>query len=46
VLIAGALAEEQYRRTLETAAWVDMEAQPSHAVHEHAFAATIRAIRG
>ena len=41
--VAGALTEAEFRRTLEAAGLEEIEIRPTHKVHEHAFAAIIRA---
>jgi arsenite methyltransferase len=41
--IAGALTEEEFRRALAAAGLVDVEIRPTHAVHEAATAAIVRA---
>lgn len=41
--IAGALTEQEFRRALTDAGFEAVEITPSHAVHEHASAAIIRA---
>jgi arsenite methyltransferase len=41
--IAGALTEHEFRATLADAGFEDIQINPSHRVHEHAAAATIRA---
>ncbi len=41
--IAGALTEQEFRATLQTAGFDDIEITPTHQVHEHATAAIIRA---
>ena len=41
--IAGALTEREFRAALENAGLDEIEIRPTHAVHEHAAAAIIRA---
>jgi arsenite methyltransferase len=41
--IVGALAEEEFRVTLASVGFEDIQITPTHRVHEHAQAATIRA---
>ena len=41
--IAGALTEREFRATLVNAGFDEIEIRPTHRVHEHAHAATIRA---
>jgi ubiquinone/menaquinone biosynthesis C-methylase UbiE len=41
--VAGALTESEFRSTLETAGFEDIEIRETHRVHEHASAAIIRA---
>ena len=43
--IAGALTEPEFRTALTVAGFEDIEIAPTHRVHEHASAATIRARR-
>jgi SAM-dependent methyltransferase len=44
--IAGALTEEEFRRTLEGAGFEDVEIQETHRVHDQAGSAIIRASNG
>ena len=41
--VAGALTEDEFRSTLATAGFEDVEISPTHRVHEHASSAIIRA---
>jgi arsenite methyltransferase len=41
--IAGALTDDEFRATLASAGFEDVEIDPTHRVHEHAHAANIRA---
>ena len=41
--VAGALTKAEFRSALEVAGFVDIEIQPTHAVHDHATAAIVRA---
>ena len=43
--IAGALTETEFRAALADAGFDEIEIAPTHGVHEHAVAATIRARR-
>ncbi len=43
--IAGALSEEDFRRELSTAGFVEIEIQQTHRVHDHAASAIVRARR-
>lgn len=43
--IAGALTETEYRRALESTGWTEVEIRYTHAVHEFAQAAIVRAVR-
>jgi SAM-dependent methyltransferase len=41
--IAGALTEAEFRTTLESAGFAEIEIRPTHAVHAHAVSAVVRA---
>jgi ubiquinone/menaquinone biosynthesis C-methylase UbiE len=43
--IAGALTEAEFRAALQDAEFVEIEIRPTHRVHEHAYAAIVRARR-
>lgn len=43
--IAGALTEAQYRQALDRAGWSEVEVRYTHAVHDYAQAAIVRAVR-